>query len=241
MARMPKHNLAVMDAVNNARNEPENKKWFPKGSLRDEKFMDWYHEEVEKVKDWKDEEVRNGIRKEVRMCGIEEDPFDEIVFLKGQIKHREDGPAVISPNGIEYWREGQLHHDGGPSINYFDGMCLYHLHGVACPRKIVEAKQSDFKPSFFTKEENVEVRREVLRKFGTETVISKIGGKKIDEKDGYELYQVELAPGHVRNCLKMENATLKGIYHMEWVGTAKTVDEAITHRNQSEFRPEQIT
>ena len=42
-------------------------------------------------------------------------------FADGTL-HREDGPAVIHPDGDKYWYQyGKLHRDDGPAIEYSNG------------------------------------------------------------------------------------------------------------------------
>ena len=50
--------------------------------------------------------------------------------LRGQ-KHREDGPAVILPNGDKVWYlNGQVHRDNGPAIEWADGQQEWHYLGI---------------------------------------------------------------------------------------------------------------
>lgn len=44
--------------------------------------------------------------------------------------HRNDGPAVIYPDGTQHWyRNGQFHRDDGPAITYQDGAQFWYLNG----------------------------------------------------------------------------------------------------------------
>jgi hypothetical protein len=45
--------------------------------------------------------------------------------------HREDGPAVVYPNGDLYWYQfGQPHRTDGPAIEYPAGDVYWFLNGV---------------------------------------------------------------------------------------------------------------
>jgi hypothetical protein len=45
--------------------------------------------------------------------------------------HRDDGPAIICPDGRQYWyQNGNLHRDDGPAVIYPDGEQEWHLNGV---------------------------------------------------------------------------------------------------------------
>lgn len=44
--------------------------------------------------------------------------------------HREDGPAAIYPDGSQHWyRNGQLHREDGPAVIYRDGRQYWYLNG----------------------------------------------------------------------------------------------------------------
>jgi len=44
--------------------------------------------------------------------------------------HREDGPAIVFPDGGQYWyRNGYLHRDDGPAVIYPDGEQLWYRNG----------------------------------------------------------------------------------------------------------------
>jgi hypothetical protein len=45
--------------------------------------------------------------------------------------HRVNGPAVIKPDGTQYWYyNGKVHRDNGPAIIRADGSLEYWSHGV---------------------------------------------------------------------------------------------------------------
>lgn len=44
--------------------------------------------------------------------------------------HRDDGPALITPNGTQHWyRNGELHRDDGPAVVYPDGSRDWYRNG----------------------------------------------------------------------------------------------------------------
>jgi hypothetical protein len=50
-------------------------------------------------------------------------------MLNGK-RHREDGPAVIYPNGLEQWfLNDKRHRKDGPAITYSDGTEFWFLNG----------------------------------------------------------------------------------------------------------------
>ena len=204
----------------------------------DPEFLGTYEAELAKAREeaGKPDGLKPSIKRKCR--GV-----DEWEYWNNNRKHKVGNkPAIISPNYVEYWIEGRLHRDGGPSIFYRDGEKLYHLNGVLMPKEVVLANDKDFDKDWFLKNENVEQRREVLRKFGVERVLKDLKATTLDAKDDYELLLIELGNG-VEPCpaLKMKNPS-EGTWHVEWVDrTCRTVDTALEFRNQSKISPSKLT
>ena len=86
-------------------------------------------------------------------------------WYKDGLRHREDGPAIISPAGSEYWyqndqlhrlggpayisggcrawyKDGLRHREDGPAIEYTSGAGEWYLHGKQLsPTEIEEQEQ----------------------------------------------------------------------------------------------------
>ncbi len=46
-------------------------------------------------------------------------------------RHREDGPAVMRPDGThEWWQDGALHRDDGPALVFADGITVWYRRGL---------------------------------------------------------------------------------------------------------------
>jgi len=44
--------------------------------------------------------------------------------------HRDDGPALVYPDGKQYWyRNGRLHRDDGPAVVYPNGTQYWYCNG----------------------------------------------------------------------------------------------------------------
>jgi len=51
-------------------------------------------------------------------------------FRNGE-RHRGDGPAVSHPDGSqEWWLNGKLHREDGPAVTYPDGNCSWWLNDL---------------------------------------------------------------------------------------------------------------
>ena len=52
-------------------------------------------------------------------------------WYRDGMPHREDGPAVIYPDGTHYWyRNGEFHRDDGPALIYPDGRQHWYIDGT---------------------------------------------------------------------------------------------------------------
>jgi hypothetical protein len=135
-----------------------------------------------------------------------------------------------------------LHNDGGAAISYADGFSIYALNGVRVPQWLSEKKHNEIDPSKFATIENVEVRREFVRKVGIERIACHCGGKVIDSQGSYELIEIDLKGKTGKwPYLKMLNPSI-GVWHLECVDkSCRTVQHALNFRNQSDLVPEQLT
>ena len=142
------------------------------------------------------------------------------------------GVVIFSEKPEEiHMTNGRLHKDGGPAIRYRDGFSLYRLNGIRVPKEVAEIKSEDITKEMILKEQNADIRREVIRKVEMERLSQLLDYKVIDSYDGYELITFDIGDGRVRPYLKMQNPSIK-VDHIEGVSPeTKTVKEAIMYRN----------
>ena len=140
-------------------------------------------------------------------------------------------------------KDGKIHADGGPAIHYPDGFSVWALNGVRVPQIIAETPTEKLDAKLLLKEQNAEVRREIVRKIGIERICQKLNAKMIDKTDDgmYELLMLDLGDGRSRPYLKMRNPSI-GVYHIEGVEPGiNTVEKALNWRNQSPEKPLALT
>jgi hypothetical protein len=157
-----------------------------------------------------------------------------------------DGACIISSRFafVHRNRNGIIHKDGGPAAGYADGIQIYALNGVTVPAWLAETPHHKLDAAKFLEIEDVEVRREFIRKLGIERITQNTSlAQLIDKKGDYELYLVDLKGTTSKvPCLKMLNPSLDGVWHMEFVKKGiKTVDEALEFRNKSKEAPLVLT
>jgi len=71
------------------------------------------------------------------LWSIEDSKSERYVkMVQGQYRlHREDGPAVLYPNGTKKWyQEGNLHREDGPAVEYCDGRTEWWVNGKQARR-----------------------------------------------------------------------------------------------------------
>jgi len=178
-----------------------------------------------------------------------------------------EGTAYISVKPILVMRNdaGDLHCENGPAIAWRDGYEEYFLNGVAVSKDLVMTPPEKIDAHTIIKEQNAEVRREIVRKVGIDIVCQKLNSKVLDRKmvsydqqhaasqpevagitgtgvdSEYELITLDLGDGRERPYLKMLNPSI-GVWHVEGVHPdCKTVDAAIAWRNQTEELPNTLT
>jgi len=157
--------------------------------------------------------------------------------------------ASERPSAIRRNAAGQLHCEDDLAIAYPSGWGLYRLNGVTVPEWLVKTPAAKLDAGRLLKEDNAEVRRELVRKVGIERVCAELGAKPIDRQGDYELLMLNLRDGRHRPYLKMRNPSL-GVFHVEGVHPdCKTVQDAINWRaaqvlrgvRSTNWNPSQLT
>ena len=115
--------------------------------------------------------------------------------------------AILSEKPIEVCRNdiGQLHNFYGPAIKWNDGYELYRFNGIRIDKKehYATLKPDDFTKEIFSKEENADIRRELIRKVGNERLLNILDYKVIDSFEEYKLISFDIGDGRIRPHLKM--------------------------------------
>lgn len=134
-----------------------------------------------------------------------------------------------------------LHDDHGPAIMYSDGTCGYYLNGVLIANKgklmkeWVETPAEELDPKCILEAENVEVRRELIKKLGLDRVFDVLKTATLDTTtDGYELVDLNITDETTGRYLKMVNPSTSAI-HLEGVpNECATVSQALAWRDSDE-------
>jgi hypothetical protein len=151
-------------------------------------------------------------------------------------------PITFSVNS-----EKRLHGTTKPAIEYGDGTAIWALNGVEVPSWIVTTKAEELASRRILEIRNPDVRREFVNKVGIERICNEMNSRVIDsglDQKGQpcELLMLELGDRFKRPYIKLRNATIPGIYHIEGVHPrCTTLAEAFEFRNGTLERPQQLT
>lgn len=86
-----------------------------------------------------------------------------------------DRPSVVNRDD-----RGRLHCETGPSIAYRDGWTLHHWHGVAVPADVIE-RPASITVARIRAEENAEVRRCMIERYGYDRYCADAGLQIVDQ------------------------------------------------------------
>jgi hypothetical protein len=161
-------------------------------------------------------------------------PHTELAKNAGWYLPHEKICWVSERHNICKLKDGRIHSEDGPAIAYPDRFEIYALNGVRVPGWLVNKKQHELDPKLLLSDkslkDNVEVRREFVRKVGVEWCLKVLGWRVLDKQNDYELGETNVIPDAPRRYLKMLNPSVK-IWHIEAVHpSCNNVQEAINWR-----------
>lgn len=135
-----------------------------------------------------------------------------------------------------------LHRDLGAAILYEDGFAVYALNGIRMDKRYVMTPAKDLSVKDVMKEQNVDIRRELLKKIGLERFVKETEAKELDrlvisvqgKEITYQLLDIKLGDDVTARVLKMDSPSIDTI-HVEGVedegpNACKTVKEALAWR-----------
>lgn len=156
-----------------------------------------------------------------------------------------DEVCIVSRKPKIFRKEGVLHREDGPAIEYPDGVGVYLLNDVRVTKEIVMTPVEKFTKEMIIGEVNVEVRREVVAKVGIDRAMKLLGGSRIDKKtiagNEYELIDIDLMEETYTPFLRMKNPSID-TWHIEGVHpSCRTIEEALEYRNGIKGTPIVLT
>jgi hypothetical protein len=140
-------------------------------------------------------------------------PQKEFVMVSERptVIHRE---LVTSPAGNHPQsrasgpRVHRLHCATGPACGFRDGWGVWAWHGVRVPQRVIE-RPEQITIGEIQKEQNVEVRRVMMGRYGLSRFLVDSGAKRISEDELGELYRIEVPNDEPLVMVKVLNSTLE--------------------------------
>ena len=128
-------------------------------------------------------------------------------------------------------QEGRLHCEDSPALAFADGYALYRWHGVTVPEDVV-TNPSSITVARIDAENNAEVRRVMLERYGESRYLEDSGAKQIQRDKCGALYRKEIPGDEPLVMVRVINATPepdghKKIYWLRVPPTMETAREAV--------------
>ena len=101
---------------------------------------------------------------------------------------------------------GILHCETGPSVRYLDGFSVFYLDGVHVPEKLVMSPET-ITVSEIESEINIELRRLMIERYGTERFLVDSGAEEIHRDDFGILYRKDFPEDQSLVMVKVVNST----------------------------------
>ena len=118
------------------------------------------------------------------------------------------GAVILTdrPERLERDERGRLHSEAGPAIRYRDGWGIYAVHGVRVEPWIIDNPEQ-ITAEKITKEENMEVRRVMLERYGAGRYLLDIKAEVLDASDYGTLYRAPMGEDEPLVMVKLVNST----------------------------------
>jgi hypothetical protein len=129
-------------------------------------------------------------------------------------------------------------------MQYPDGWAIWSLHGVRVPEWLAVTPSGQLDPIRIHEIENAEVRKEFVRKVGLERLLRGLNARLVHSSSvclrtpecerwptTYHLYELDYGHDTRRRVLRMDNPSLPGVEHVEYVPMeCDTVEQAMNAR-----------
>jgi len=160
-------------------------------------------------------------------------PFSEVCFVSDQPLH------------LELDDRGRLHSAAGKAIGYPDGFYLYSWHGTTIPDFVIENPEQ-ITTDRIASEDNVEVRRVLIERYGTAKYLHDCGTQEVHKDSFGVLYRKFMENDEPIVMVAVTNSTPEadGSFHQYFLRvppTIKTAREAVAWTfslDSSEYGPE---
>ena len=110
------------------------------------------------------------------------------------------------PIALHRDQQGRLHHEREMAIQYPDGWGVYAVHGVRVPAQVVCHPETLTRDQV-SREENVEVRRVMLERFGVERYLRESNARRVHRDDWGTLWSLPVKRDEPLTMVEVLNST----------------------------------
>ena len=124
-------------------------------------------------------------------------------------------------------QEGRLHCEDGPALAFADGYALYRWHGVNVPEDVV-TNPASITVARIDSENNAEVRRAMLERYGEARYLQDSGAKQVHRDKWGALYRKEIPGDEPLVMVRVCNLTPEPDGHIKiyWLRVPPTIETA---------------
>jgi hypothetical protein len=97
---------------------------------------------------------------------------------------------LVDPARPRGWGSHRLHNASGPAVEW-DGFAVYAWHGTRVPADVIETPAAEITAERITGEPNVEIRRALIERVGTERFLALVGAEKVAVDDWGTLWRAD--------------------------------------------------
>ena len=134
--------------------------------------------------------------------------YDESLALSSGWTWWHDDVCAISDRMGSISRDSRfrLHNENGPALAYPDGWSIYAVHGIVVNRRIIESPET-ITTKEIQDENNAEIRRILLDKFGIPRYIQEAGALELSRDNWGVLYRINVQDDEPIVMVKYQNST----------------------------------
>ena len=135
--------------------------------------------------------------------------YETLALVSGpRILHAKFAMVSDRPEVLTVDAQNRPHCDDGPFCRWRDGTALYAVHGVRVPRSVVERPET-ITVARIDAEQNAEVRRIMIERFGTARFMRESGAQALHVDHTGTLYERRFADGSKALACHVVNSTLE--------------------------------
>jgi hypothetical protein len=133
--------------------------------------------------------------------------WERLAEISGpRVLHAEFAMICDRPTVLTVDEQNRPHAENGPFCRWATGTALYSWHGVQVPRSVIEAPQT-LTAARITAEQNAEVRRVMIERYGTSKYLLDAGATEVHRDEWGVLYRKDIPGDEPLVMVAVKNST----------------------------------